>query len=402
QAANFLIAPNETAANAALAEINEVDAKTRYVVVDWQMVNGKFGAPVTFYTAGNVTRSDFRRTIYRTGQQGGIQPVGQINTQRYYESMMVRLYRFHGSAVSPSRIGSRYTYVTDWKIERVQTPQGRTIPIRVVPDSGQVVRRFESPQTAKAFVENDTTSQMGGIGNFPVERVSALDHYRQVKVNEYQSGGRTRYPGVKVFERVPGATVEGTGPPNQTVVASVEMNVPSRNTTFTYRQYAQTGADGTFEMTLPYSSTGYENWGVEEGYTNVSIRATGPYQFSTGVTIEDNLTRVRYTDTAHVQEGQVIGENETAVRVDLEREVLQQPEGAGNSSATNTTNTTETTDAETNTTETTNSTDATNATETTSTTDGTTTTTATTTTSAAVAPAHRTGDGSHHVAPLIG
>lgn len=338
-------------------------------------VNGKFPAPVTFYDRESVNRSDFQQTIYRVNrEQGGVQPVGQITTQRYYESMMVRLYRFHGSATSPSPI------VTDWDIERVQTDRG-AIPVRAVPEDGRVVKRFRTLQAANAFVNNDTTAQLGGVGDYPIERVDALQHYRQVKVNEYQTGNNTRYPGVKIFERVPGATVEGTGPSNQTVVASVEMDVPSRNTTFTYRQYAETDAEGQFEMTLPYSSAGYENWGVDAGYTNVSIRATGPYQFSTGLTREDNLTYVRYTDSSHVLEGQVIGENESAVAIDLERTVVREPEGANNTTETNTTNTTETTDSETNTTNTTDDTTTTNTTE------DSTNTTETTTTSARVEPA---------------
>jgi dolichyl-diphosphooligosaccharide--protein glycosyltransferase len=138
---------------------------------------------------------------------------------------------------------------------------------------------------------------------------------------------------VKTFERVPGATVEGTAPANTTVTASVRMEMPSSNSTFTYRQQATTDEQGTFEMTLPYSTTGYDQWGVSEGYTNVSVRATGPYQFSTPRRLSsENLSVTRYNASAEIPEGAVVGEDEDPVRVTLEKQVVSNPEGATNGS----------------------------------------------------------------------
>jgi len=42
----------------------------------------------------------------------------------------------------------------------------------------------------------------------------------------------------KVFERVPGATIEGSGPADTTVRAQVEMQMPGSDETFTYHQVA--------------------------------------------------------------------------------------------------------------------------------------------------------------------
>jgi len=80
---------------------------------------------------------------------------------------------------------------------------------------------------------------------------------------------------------------------------------------FIYRQEAETGADGSFEMTVPYSTTGYDEYGVEEGYTNVSVRATSPYTF------RDASSGFPLNGTVEVTEGQVIGENSTASTVNL-------------------------------------------------------------------------------------
>lgn len=156
----------------------------------------------------------------------------------------------------------------------------------------------------------------------------ALQHYRLVHASRFTY---RQYPALKTFEKVPGATVRGTGPANTTVTASVPMRMQTNGKTFRYTQQARTGPDGTFTMTLPYSTTGYEEWGTKEGYTNVSVKAMGPYTFATpGERHEENLTLTRHQATANVTEGQVIGEDDSPVQVTLEHTVQDIPEGAQN------------------------------------------------------------------------
>ena len=144
-----------------------------------------------------------------------------------------------------------------------------------------------------------------------------------------------RPPWVKVFERVPGATVQGQGPPNSSVAAAVEIQSPTTGSAFIYRQTATTDAQGNFEMTLPYSTTGYENFGPENGYTNVSARATGPYQFYETQSRENYLSpvfrqnssngdRYVYQTNASVSEGKVVGADSSPVQVTLEQRVIAQ------------------------------------------------------------------------------
>ena len=71
-------------------------------------------------------------------------------------------------------------------------------------------------------------------------------------------------------------------------------------------------------MTLPYSTTGYEDYGPDNGYTNVSVRATGEYQFQATDGGEVYLKR------AAVDEAKVVGEDKSPVNVELEQEQLQQ------------------------------------------------------------------------------
>jgi dolichyl-diphosphooligosaccharide--protein glycosyltransferase len=130
---------------------------------------------------------------------------------------------------------------------------------------------------------------------------------------------------LKTFERVPGARLEGSGaPPNTEVTAEVEMRAPRGNFTFTYRQHAQTDENGEFSMVLPYSTNGYGEYGPENGYTNVSVRATGPYTVSTPgelVEVDGNASVEQYRATVDVSEGRVNGDREGPVEVTLERNV---------------------------------------------------------------------------------
>jgi oligosaccharyl transferase (archaeosortase A-associated) len=350
-AANFLLAPNETDAENVLTELDESDAKTRYAMVDWQMATpfSKFQAPPVFYNRNGteVQFSDFASRIYAQGQNGQLSTAFFYRNQRYYESMVTRLYEYHGSAVDPRAV------VVDWDLTSVETGQG-PVTVRTLPEDGQAVRRFQRTENAtaieqaEAFVANDSTSSIGGVGQFPSERVAALEHYRVVKVsnitaysnNQYrqlarQTGSLTRQAGigpasltntvpswVKLFERVPGATIEGEAPANKTVAARARMRVPTTNQTFVYTQYAETGADGEFTMTLPYSTEGYDQWGTEEGYTDVAVRATTNYSVATqdiGTHSENNRTWLGPSASARVDvpEANVIGENETAIQVTL-------------------------------------------------------------------------------------
>ncbi|MFC7166114.1 oligosaccharyl transferase, archaeosortase A system-associated [Halospeciosus flavus] len=333
-AANYLLAPNETAANNVLQQHGGPQEQTRYVAVDWQMVTlgSKFGAPTVFYNANeSISRSDFYTPIYQQQNQSITRQLGNLRSQRYYQSQMVRLYRYHGSAVQPQPI------VVDWDQTRT-TETGFTY--RVYQQDGQndslYKTNFRSMQEARSFVQNDSTSQIGGVGRYPSEYVPALNHYRLVGLSTQQAPTAQIFRGerlsnlpmwAKTFERVPGAKIHGTAPANTTVTASVTMQALQLgpNATFEYTQRAQTGPDGEFTMTLPYSTTGYENWGTAKGYTNVSVRATGPYQFSAGRSLNISSGEIyTYTTNASVTEAHVIGENTSTIQVDLEKQTVGQ------------------------------------------------------------------------------
>ncbi|RLM70772.1 oligosaccharyl transferase, archaeosortase A system-associated [Halorubrum sp. Atlit-8R] len=354
EAADYLLAPSEEEAAEVLASQSTEGNRTRYVMVDWQMAspNSKFNAPVTFYS-GNKTVRDFNELLYRQvegpqGQQGGFRAVLQTRTQRYHESQMIRLYQHYGSAVEPEPV------VVDWETRGAQTASGEQIDIRVLPSQGQAIRRFDNLSVARSYVEEDGSAQVGGVMGVPSERLDALEHYRLVHATEapgrspyaqqasilaQQFGvdlratfgesflGALRDDFVKTFERVPGATVEGSGAaPGQEVQATVELRKPNGQT-FEYTQYATADDDGNFEFTLPYSTTGYDEFGPENGYTNTSVRATGPYNVTTAATTDDDLYTTERFGQVEVTEGQVVGADDAAATVELEERIIDCPSG---------------------------------------------------------------------------
>ncbi|WP_311172583.1 oligosaccharyl transferase, archaeosortase A system-associated [Halobellus ordinarius] len=350
-AANFLLAPNETQSEEVLASQSTEGDNTRYVMVDWQMATpgSKFGAPTVFYDAQeNVSRDDFVRTLYRFDDENQGEFVGatQVRTQRFYNSTMTRLYYYHGSARAPSPV------VVDWEDRQVQTGSGDSVTVPSNPQGEtSFVRTFDNMSAAEEYVEEDGSAQIGGIGSYPAERVEALEHYRLAQVSETSAGnsilretGRSAQIAgynpqvavpsnpawVKTFERVPGATVEGSGaPPNSTVTAQTELRVPNTNSTFSYTQQAETNADGEFEMTLPYSTADYDEYGPENGYTNVSVRATGPYTVSTPGSLNESGYIVTFQSNLSVSEGQVNGDQDGTVEVELDRNAQQLQLGSG-------------------------------------------------------------------------
>ena len=368
QAADFLLAPNESAAQDALTQRG--DEPTRYVMVDWKMVSAspfsrdsKFTAPFAF-TNRNVSASEYFEAV-RSPQSGRVAFL--TRNQPYYESMAVRLYMFHGSRAEPtvqSLLGER-VIVFDYDTVR---QQGRTFRLLPQGQNATAIRTFRNMSAAESFVESDGSAQIGGIGPYPRESVSALQHYRLVHVSDtsafrsrsYQVtklrqaralgvsprfvyGQNPRW--VKSFEKVPGVTVNGTGAePNETVTASVRLRIPStptqNATSFTYRQQATADENGNFSFVLPYSTTGYENYGPDNGYTNVSVRATGPYSISGEIRSNESAYLLANSADLNVSEGLVNGDREGSLSVSLTEEVVSVPEGAQNGTSNTTSNTT--------------------------------------------------------------
>jgi dolichyl-diphosphooligosaccharide--protein glycosyltransferase len=332
-------------------------------MIDYQLgISGtsKFSAPAAFETEYDVSARTLSQPVFAQ-TQNGFQRVFSAQNERSMRSLRTRLYQHQGSAIGPespdSALGSRVV-VVDWDMASVE---GGQVP--VLPENRQPLRAFGNLSQAEAFVREDGSAQVGGVLGEPPVRLDALERYRLVNTSprnttietpasrafriieasrQSQSGGEQVSPTslrplqvepwVKTFERVEGASISGEGPANTTVTAVAQMTVPGGGQNFTYRQVADTGADGQFEMTVPYSTTGYEAFGPENGYTNVSVRATGPYEIGTTPTVNASSYVVTYRGTVDVTEAQVVGSDETPATAELEQVVLSAPEGSASES----------------------------------------------------------------------
>jgi oligosaccharyl transferase (archaeosortase A-associated) len=386
-AARFLLSQTEDEALESLSAVDESEsAQTRYVMIDWQMVEtesgvgGKFFAPPAFVDEYEL--SDFTTQLMQVSDRG-LRPASRIQKQPYYDSMVTRLYHYHGSAQDPQPI------VVQWTGQEQEFPNagGRTY-VEMPPEGQESVRTFNSTAEARSFVEDNPTAQIGGLGALPTERVGGLEHFRLVHMTEklarpqtveerdqavelginqrflrvaqqtvWNSGlgeqlagasyrqldPQTRnqvqtraldllYPNrlafAKTFERVPGATIEGTGPANAALEVSVNLE-PKNGEPFTYRRYVETDENGNFELVVPYSTTGYDEYGLEEGYTEPAVKATGGYQISTlGPQQNEDGNITIWQGTTNVTEGQVLGEESGPVTVELEERELQIQDGS--------------------------------------------------------------------------
>jgi dolichyl-diphosphooligosaccharide--protein glycosyltransferase len=326
-ASEYLLSQNAEDAEESVESRGENVNAPKYVAIDWQMANplSKHGAIVTFNEEFN--RSDMYQPYYNQNAQGQVRLAFYQKQQPFYESMTTRLYYAHGSAME---LG---TYTANYTTENSQ----RTGPLRVLDDNNATDRRDTLSQARNASQSPEVIS--GGIGytNPPEERVEALENYRLVTSSSstyYRTLGGRILPGsfgstpiyeyanvvrsmnnetrqstrptdllgqnpssVKIFERVDGARLQGTAESEAIYTVQVEMNDPSTNSTFTYKQRVETNSDGDFELTVPYSSSGYSE--VEHP---PEVRANSSYEL---VDSEENVI-----ETFEVSETAVKG-NET-------------------------------------------------------------------------------------------
>lgn len=315
--ANTLLSPSERRALSEMDSGVSDGSGVQYIVLgeSWGTGNDQtFVNPVWSETAFNTSAETFRKQL--VARESG-RLIRNLQTARSYRSLRTRLYQFHGSAVEPSRLVVYYN----------TSPTAGQVTL---PNGGPVVREFETANAAAKAAAEDPRAVHGGLyGESPVG-LQAVEHFRLVfasnaTVPKHPEEVRSRAPvlgndetsEVKAFERVPGATISGTGPANATVRAQVELRVTTTGETFTYTQYAETTANGTFSLTVPYATTGYSEYTTSEGYTNTSVRATGPYT----ITVQDAQSqRSGGSVEVEVPEAAIIGETDEEVVVSLQNQ----------------------------------------------------------------------------------
>ncbi|WP_254769061.1 oligosaccharyl transferase, archaeosortase A system-associated [Salinilacihabitans rarus] len=281
-----------------IVEGNESDEEIRYVMIDYATAGGKFGA-ITQWT-GPAYGHYATPEDYQLGEPIPVDEINETLTDLPYDDTMTsRLY--FGDA----------TGMENYRLVHENAEAGSPLfaSYAVVRD-GQVALD-ENGRPAVAVNRQVSRGELLQLDNDP--RFEVFD-VRQAAA-------------VKTFERVEGATITGTvddssvADANATVFASVEL-ATADNRTFTYVQEAAVADDGSFELTVPYATD--DELAVEDGYTNSSVEATGPYDVELAVEGEDGL-ELAYDGTTEVGETAVV-EGQT-VDVTLE-EATGEPGGA--------------------------------------------------------------------------
>lgn len=330
EAADFLLAQSENEAEKVVESMGD-ESERRYVMIDWQMISptSKFRAPTVWST--NYNSSQFTDRLYAPIGQRRISAVGVEKEQPYYESLMSRLYNYHGSYKSKDPV------IINYEERMIQQNELKVIPSRTSP-----YQKAENMTKAEQILQENGGS-IGGIGIHPKENVEALEHYRYVYGSEASVERSRNFLNtvrrasrqnnlqasdfiisrsfVKVFEKVPGAKIKGTGAePNTTVTAIVPLTEPNNGDRFRYRQNAEVNSEGEFSLTLPYSTTGYDNFGPEDGNTNISVRATSDYRIVSTTKASrgsEELTVVEDTINLEVPEKNVISEDSSPIEVEF-------------------------------------------------------------------------------------
>jgi oligosaccharyl transferase (archaeosortase A-associated) len=291
EAADTFLAANESAA------IRQMDSEfgegsgVQYVIVDDAMASGGsqvFSSAPSFASNGPQVEA--------LGQKLVEQPNGEferyLQTERSYRSFRTRLYQFHGSAARPS----------DTVIETSQLP-GDKVSLE---NGTESIRSVRSSTVADKIATRNSGVIQGGLYGEPPSKIDALHHFRLVYASNasIQPFGSSKLrdvddsSSVKVFERVPGATIKGTAPPNSTIKLSVVLSVETTGKSFEYKQTVSTSHDGDFRTVVPYATTGQDKVGVEDGVADSSVVASTPYRLTVQGIKPDHTTEVSVPEKA--------------------------------------------------------------------------------------------------------
>ncbi len=271
------------------------DPHVRYVMIDYAMAGGKFPA-ITAWTGPDydhyVTPADHEAGEPIEGEQllEGDLPYDETMLSKLYfdDADGLEHYRLVHENAEPGTV----TYASYAQLDE----NGEVVH---VDELGQPTTPAD-PDAEPVIVANDQLS--------PVE-IQQLEQREDVVVFDVRQAAA-----VKSYERVAGATLEiddDRVEDGLTAVAAVELETDDGRT-FNYTQQA-TVEDGTAELTVPYPTD--DELGVEDGYTDSSVVATGEFEVVVGEPTAVGLEQEFRADVDVPERTVVDGET---VPVDLE------------------------------------------------------------------------------------
>ncbi|WP_126661909.1 oligosaccharyl transferase, archaeosortase A system-associated [Haloterrigena salifodinae] len=317
------IAAGENPADKSTEELESLsegatNEELRYVMIDYEMAAGKFSA-ITAWSGPN-----YEHYVTPEGHEDG-QPVNINDYQNgsipYYDTMQSQLYfddadgLEHYRTVHENADAGTATIVA---YAQVYTPaiQGQ---------AGQELQELGYQEGDVIYYQDGELAAPGeGRPSVAIQQMG-FQRIQSIQQNPTQQllGARSA-AAVKTFERVEGATLTGTVDDDADVLgnettASVEVELETNaGRTFNYTQETEVAEDGSFELTVPYATN--DELGVEDGYTNSSVEATGEYEVTVGEPGETGYA----TETA-VPETEVV-KGETITVDGFEQTELEDPD----------------------------------------------------------------------------
>jgi dolichyl-diphosphooligosaccharide--protein glycosyltransferase len=187
EAGRFFTAQNETSANMLADELG-----SKYVMIDYAMVTGKFYAMVE-WAGKNVTEFQEYYGVPPQVTGGDPQALYLLYNPAYYRSTVVRLYNFNGQAAAPSE---NSTVVIPWSGESVYRTVQSEIRYRNIIGEPKY---FSSYEDARAYVAAQTSGNYGIVGYHPFVTIVPLEKLNSYEL-VYPTEATTDATTVKIFK----------------------------------------------------------------------------------------------------------------------------------------------------------------------------------------------------------
>ncbi len=288
-AAPFLSTDSESLANRIADAFG-----TRYVISDWPQATGKFGAVLTWATAGNTTYIQERWFIACVQNNLGIQECGSWSRlfERYRSNLQSLCNR--GVPQAPALCITDFNALGSADYARTMEARlhfldGSEASYEWIADSeaaGQGSVRVAIPALQRYRLVYESRSPMvyrcvGGDGRSLVGQLSPFGMPVVSDPKQCANGtSPTSIPFLVTYEYLRGANVTGSAAPGTQLRVSLPLQT-NAGRAFTYVQSATAGPDGTFSLTVPYSTEPPDPGAPANGKTRYAVVATGPYTLIT-------------------------------------------------------------------------------------------------------------------------
>ncbi|KMT45779.1 peptide transporter [Halostagnicola sp. A56] len=256
----------------ALEDANATDEEMRYVMIDSSMASGKFGA-ITQWTGPDYQEYALPAD-YESGDTITAEDLSEREGREYVEEESL-----YGQTMLSNLYFENAHNLEHYRLVHENNIRTASFISYAIMDGDEVLVDDGQPQIA-------VNQQASPALQTQLRQIQSQSSY-DVQIIDQRVGS-----GLKTFERVEGATITGTLEDEQLaaddsamITATLELETADGRV-FGYAQEADIQEDGSYELTVPYSTSG--DLGVEDGYTNSSIDALDEYNLT--VTADEGNT----------------------------------------------------------------------------------------------------------------